>query len=227
MRQTLAAVITGDLVASSNRPVGLIDAAMRAIREAAITIADWHRTPTDTRFTRFRGDGWQIVLAEPRLALRAAVVIQARLIALGMESRISIGVGTVDSLGTTDLSDAAGEAFALSGRGLDGLGGSWRFALNKTESAESDRIILVEDQLIADLLAERISKWTVAQAEAAALHLSSPARVRTLFEIGQVLNISPQAVNDRLRGAGTATIASVLRRWEGLKQGSAWDGERD
>jgi hypothetical protein len=79
-----------------------------------------------------------------------------------------------------------------------------------------------EDQLIADLLGERMGRWTAAQAEAAAMQLASPLKITTLFEIGKELNISPQAVNDRVRGAGCATIASVLRRWEGLKVREGW-----
>ena len=217
---TELAVITGDLVGSTRHPSDQIDAAMQAIEGAAADIADWHSPSTDTRFTRFRGDGWQICLSDPRLSLRAAVVIQGRLIARGMESRISIGIGAADTLGTADLSDAAGRAFELSGHGLDQMGDTWRLAIDKDG-------IQVEDQLIADLLGERMGRWTAAQAEAAAMQLASPGRIRTLFEIGKQLKISPQAVNDRVRGAGCPVIASVLRRWEGAKTRQGWETVHD
>ena len=209
------AVMTGDLVASTKRSGDQIDAAMQAIRDAASTIAAWQTPPTDTRFTRYRGDGWQIVLADSRFALRAAVVVQARLIALGLESRIFIGVGSADTLGTGTLADASGEAFARSGQGLDGMGDIWRLGIDGDA-------VRVEDQLVADLLGERMGRWTAAQAEAAAMQLATPTRVTTLHEIGKALNISPQAVNDRVRGAGCATIASVLRRWEAQKTRDGW-----
>jgi hypothetical protein len=213
------AVITGDLVASTKQAADQIDAAMQAIRDAAAIIAAWQTPPIDTRFTRYRGDGWQIVLADPRFALRAAVVIQARLIALGMESRIFIGVGSADTLGTGTLADASGEAFARSGQGLDGMGDNWRLGIDGDA-------VRVEDQLVADLLGERMGRWTVAQAEAAAMQLATPARITTLHEIGKVLKISPQAVNDRVRGAGCATIASVLRRWEAQKARDGWGNSK-
>ncbi|MBA4323618.1 MAG: hypothetical protein C0426_00780 [Rhodobacter sp.] len=73
------------------------------------------------------------------------------------------------------------------------------------------------DAMIADLLGERMGRWTAAQAQAAALQLAAPDRIITLAEVGKTLGISPQAVNDRVRGAGCGTIASVLRRWEALK----------
>jgi hypothetical protein len=214
------AVITGDLVASTKRSADQVDAAMQAIREAAATIAAWQVPPTDARFTRYRGDGWQIVVAKPRYALRAAVVIQARLIALGMESRIFIGVGPAETLGTGTLADASGKAFERSGQGLDSMGDIGRLGI-------VGEAVHVEDQLIADLLGERMGRWTAAQAEAAAMQLASPSRTTTLFEIGKVLNISPQAVNDRVRGAGCATIASVLRRWEGAKAQDGWGTDHD
>lgn len=220
MTSRTIAVLTGDLVGSTALPAGRVDTAMQAIRQAAREAGGWQAPQHDTRFTRFRGDGWQFCLSEPRLSLRAAVVLQANLVALGLESRISIGIGPVATLGTTDLSDATGKAFELSGRGLDKMTGSARLVLDKDD-------IRIEDQLIADLLGERMGRWTAAQAEAAALQLASPVKPRTLLDIGRQLNISPQAVNDRVRGAGCQTIASVLQRWESQKARDGWEDAHD
>jgi hypothetical protein len=216
MKTSAVAVLTGDLIASTRLTALEVDAAMQAIEKATIEMAAWQAPPKATRFTRFRGDGWQMVLHRPSLALRAAVVIQGRLTALEMKSRISIGIGQAESLGTDSLADAAGRAFELSGKGLDKMGNAWRLSIDKDE-------IRIEDQLIADLLGERMDKWTAAQAQAASLHLASPLKARTLFDIGTELNISPQAVNDRVRGAGCHTIASVLRRWERQKVDQGWE----
>lgn len=210
------AVLTGDLVASTRQPADRVDAAMQALRLAADRIATWQSPARDPRFTRFRGDGWQIALTAPDLALRAAVVLQGTLGALGLESRISIGIGPAETLGTTDLSDAAGKAFELSGQGLDKMADASRIAIAGPSVTDPDA-------MIADLLGERMGRWTAAQAEAAALQLASPDRVITLAEVGKALGISPQAVNDRVRGAGCATIASVLRRWEALKSRDSRD----
>lgn len=212
-----AAVLTGDLVASTSHPAQTVDHAMQLLHDTARDIGRWSSPPQDTRFTRYRGDGWQMVLAQPQHALRAAVVLQARLIAIGLRTRIFIGIGTIERRGTDSLADASGEAFERSGRGLDAL------ADPRTLGIDGSGII-PEDQMIADLLGERIGRWTGPQAEAAALLLASVEKVRTLSEIGARLGISPQAVNDRLRGAGSATIASVLRRWEERKMRNAGSG---
>lgn len=217
MTSRLNAVLTGDLVGSTSHPSSKVEAAIQAIRAAAGGIAGWQNPAHDTRFTRFRGDGWQIILVEPRLSLRAAVVVQGRLIALGLESRISIGVGPAESHGSADLSDATGEAFERSGRGLDQMQDSARLTIDGAA-------VLEEDRIIADLLGERMGRWTAAQAEAAAMQLATPDRTPTLQDIGNTLGISPQAVNDRLRGAGGQTIASVLRRWEAAKRNQGWSG---
>lgn len=216
MSKAPLAVLTGDIIGSTRLSHDQLDGAMNTLRAVTDEIAMWQTPHRDSRFTRFRGDGWQMVLHQPNLALRAAVVIQGKLIGMGLESRISIGIGRADSLGTADLADAGGEAFELSGRGLDQMADPWRLSIDKQS-------IPVEDQLVADLLAERMGKWTAAQAEAASLQLSSPFRLRTLHEVANVLGISPQAVNDRVRGAGAAVIASVLQRWQKSKAAQGWE----
>lgn len=203
-------VLTGDIVESTRQTSDRIDAAMQAIREAAQTIATWQTPSYNARFTRFRGDGWQIVVSDPRLSLRAAVVLQGTLGAMGLESRISIGIGPFDTLGTSNLSDAAGRAFELSGQALDKMGDAARLAI-------SGDTVIEQDTMLVDLLGERMGRWTAAQSEAAAMQLSSPTHPPTLQEIGRNLGISAQAVNDRTRGAGCPAIASVLRRWEAVK----------
>ncbi|MFN4201483.1 MAG: hypothetical protein ACK4GM_00315 [Tabrizicola sp.] len=214
-----AAVLTGDLVASTRHPAATVDRAMQHLHDTARDIGVWCSPPHDTRFTRYRGDGWQLVLAQPHHALRAAVVLQARLIAIGLRTRIFIGIGAIERSGTDSLADASGEAFERSGRGLDALGDASTLGIDGSG-------VTPEDQMIADLLGERIGRWTGPQAEAAAHLLASVEKVRTLSDIGARLGISPQAVNDRVRGAGCPTIASVLRRWEARKARGGWGGTR-
>lgn len=202
----IAAVLTGDLIKSGNQPSEAVDLAMSQLGAAATEIAGWMRV-TDLRFTRFRGDGWQAWLPEPWLALRAALVFLAALRSggTGLSTRISVGIGAVDSLGTSNLSDAHGSAFLLSGRGLDGLGRIARVAL--TGDAISDR-----DRIIAKLMVERASRWTAPQAEAMMLYLHPDHP--TLADLAKRLGISPQAVNYRLGGGGASELRTTLRLWE-------------
>lgn len=207
MTYPMVAVITGDLVGSSKHPAGKIDAAMQAIRDTAATISGWHSPPEDTRFTRFRGDGWQVYLRQPELCLRAALSVAASLRAkdVGLPTRVSIAIGSADNLGSHDLSDAAGEVFQLSGKELDKMPRLAHVAL-------SGKSIVYQDVILARMMFERTSRWTPLQAEAMALYLHPDNP--TLHDIAPILGITPQAVNYRLGGGGAANLRMNLQLWE-------------
>ena len=203
----LIAVLTGDLVGSTGYPAETVDAAMHAIQAAALSVAEWQTPPTDTRFTRFRGDGWQIYLEQPEFSLRAAMFIAASLRAqsIGMTTRVSAAIGIAENLGSMNLSDASGPVFQVSGRELDKMPRSGQVALN-------GRTIAYQDQIIVRLMFERTSRWTQPQAEAMAHYLHPDNR--TLNDIALTLGISPQAVNYRLGGGGATRLRMDLQLWE-------------
>ncbi|WP_126977395.1 hypothetical protein [Frigidibacter oleivorans] len=201
------AILTGDLIASTAAPSAALAATMQRLAEAADEIARWGGAASAaTRFTRFRGDGWQICTA-PAQSLRAAVYLHACLRARRdlLATRIAIGLGPVDTLGSADLSDARGAALVASGHALDGMRRSRVLAIAGPGIDARDRIIL---QLIEDIL----RRWTRPQAEAAALMLTIPAP--TLDEAGRRLGITPQAVNDRLTKGGVQSLRDALAMWE-------------
>ena len=116
-----AAVLTGDLIGSTKVEPAALERAIDLLAETARELTGWAPPSPDPRFTRYRGDGWQMVVAEPGLALRAVLMLSASLRAadLGLATRAAIGIGAVESLGTASLADARGVAFEASGRGLD------------------------------------------------------------------------------------------------------------
>jgi hypothetical protein len=200
------AVLTGDLIGSTEAAPEALERAMAVLADAARGVSGW-TAGADTRFTRYRGDGWQMHVAEPGLALRAALVLTARLRAAdaGLATRAAIGIGRIDSLGTESLADARGTAFEASGHALDTMSRSRRLAIEGQGVTTFHRIIV-------DLLDERTTRWTRQQAEATALalHPDDP----TLADIAPRLRISAQAVNYRLSGAGAPAIRRALRAWE-------------
>jgi hypothetical protein len=207
MAPAAISVITGDLVGSSTRTADEIDAAMQTIHAAADTISGWQTPAIDTRFTRFRGDGWQFYLTNPELSLRAALLVAALLRAKenGLPTRLSIAIGDKQTLGSRDLSDASGPAFELSGRQLD--------TMLKTEQITLSGFAVGErDKIIARQMFERTSRWTPPQAEAMALYLHPDNP--TLQDIGRLLGISAQAVNYRLGGGGATKLRKNLQLWE-------------
>lgn len=205
------AVLTGDLIASSQAGAPAVDRAMAVLSAAASEIAGWTMTENvvagDTHFTRFRGDGWQIAVSIADYGLRAALLMYARLVAdPGLPAtRVAVGISTVDHIPGPGLSDAHGAAFAVSGR-----------ALAQMERAERLRVaghkVTPRDAALIALLDDRISDWTPEQAEAVA-HVLAPD-APTQAAIAATLGISPQALSYRLTGARWPTIRRVLSEWE-------------
>ncbi len=220
MKPKTMAVITGDLIGSTEHPAETVDAAMQAIRSIAAEIGTWQTPTSNTRFTRFRGDGWQICVAEPALSLRAALAIAATLRAdsAGINTRLSIAIDRAESLGSHDLSDAAGPVFQTSGRELDRMPKSARISL--AGLAISDR-----DQIIARQMFERSSRWTPQQAEAMALYLHPDNP--TLHKIAKALGITAQAVNYRLGGGGATDLRANLQHWEEVIERDLDDARHD
>ncbi len=192
----VSAVFTGDLIGSRKAPTEAVDRAMNALGNASQALGRRHEF--DPRFTRNRGDGWQILLPDPRLVLVAFLSLTAGLRAAdaGLATRIGIGLGPVEFAGGTDLSDAAGAAFVTSGELLERLSHprtGERVLIEGPGSARWQQGILA--------LADRITRrWSAQQAEAVALVLLSDHDTNACR--ARALGITRQAFEARLRGAG-------------------------
>jgi hypothetical protein len=203
----IAAVLTGDLIGSTKVALDEIDKAMEALADTATLIEKW--TSTETRFARFRGDGWQIYLADPRKILRASVLGLAKLRSSGsgLATRLSIGVGLVDRLGKSGLADAAGWAFTTSGRNLDHahpIFNNFVYAdLGPNERWKNAAM---------NLSVWQASRWTPEQAEAVALALALPRPSDEILAKG--LGITRQALQARLKGSGLMAMSAALLAFE-------------
>lgn len=194
---TLTAVLTGDLIGSSEADPSRIDYTIAMLVGAAADVTPFNR------FTRYRGDGWQMFLAEPRHFLSTAVRMHARLKAdpKCLPTRISIGLGTADYLGEDGgLGGASGTAFVNSGRALDNKlvygGGSLLLNGEGTDDIQRSVLTFVED---------RIKGWSREQAEVVAMKLT-PDKDYTQEAIAVDLGITRQAVAARLQAAGWALV---------------------
>ncbi len=96
------AVLTGDIVDSSALAPDALDAIMRDIQEISLEGAGWQHAEGDATYTGFfarrGGDGWQIAINRPLLALRLALYINARLRILNPDyaTRIAAATGEGD-----------------------------------------------------------------------------------------------------------------------------------
>jgi predicted DNA-binding protein (UPF0251 family) len=196
---SISAVLTGDLVGSRKVASTSLRRAMDRLEEAARQFGhDW---TMDLRFTRYRGDGWQVLLSQPNLVLHATLHFHACLRAadIGLDTRISAGVGTVATVGTANLNDASGVAFFISGDHLD-RAKKRRFLIAGTGIGDWQASIFH--------LAEQLALgWTAAQAEVVALALSSEL---TQDEIARRIGVSRQAIQSRLASSGFSALDEAL-----------------
>ncbi len=200
-QQLYCAVLTGDLIKSRQSDTAAVEKTFDILRHAAQQFGSaWN---IDVRFTRSRGDGWQIVLTRPGLLLDAALYFVAQLKAgqTKIDTRISIGVGPIDTLGRNDLSDATGPAFFASGDQLDQMGRNRMMAI-------AGAGIAAEQVAIIDL-AEWVAKsWTATQAQVVAMYLEG--QMTRHQDIAKALGVTRQAVQSRLAGAGLSYFDNAL-----------------
>lgn len=199
-------VLTGDLLGSTKAGAAAVEASFATLR-ACFSRFEQVWTGADTRFTRYRGDGWQALIADPSHAPQLALhVISALKSQSGTaETRIAVGYGRVDHIGTQDLADAHGDAFLASGKALDAMPRGQVLALAGDGITDLHRALAL-------LIGERTQKWSREQAEAVSLALSPTQPMQA--DIASRLGITVQAVNARLTSAGYQTLRQALDLWQ-------------
>lgn len=116
----LYAVLTGDLIQSSRFNVQERKKILDSITSNLRKMTEIWKSLEILGPEIYRGDSWQILLSEPHLAMRTAFYLRAGLKTQHQaDTRVSIGIGTVDHLPKKSLAQADGEAFRFSGTGLD------------------------------------------------------------------------------------------------------------
>ncbi|BAU76769.1 hypothetical protein [Metapseudomonas furukawaii] len=197
---TIKAVLTGDLVHSqaARDVLAYVDGLHEVLRKLEGRFAFQAET--------YRGDGFQLVPGDASEAMRCAVLLRAGLIAASpaterWDARIAVGLGQVDARG------GFGEAFVLSGRGLDGMKKS-RLALFSRDERLLERL-----ELATEFVAAIIDGWTAVEAQTYFL--------QTLAGLDQqgtadLLGKSRVTVNKALQRANARLVERYLecsRKW--------------
>jgi hypothetical protein len=211
--EKLYAVITGDIVRSSalspaerRRLLKVIEAGSRSIRKilgAGI--------PMDIDV--FRGDSWQMLVTEPAQSLRAALMFRA-LLRWQMEShqfdtRLAIGIGTVDLPPRKRVSEGSGDAFRHSGTALDGL--KKRRMCFSFPGSDCERPL----DVVIHLLDEIAVHWTDKQAHAVIGAMQGWTQEKIARSWGDP-PITQQTAAQHLEGAGWNAVDRGLGEFERL-----------
>ncbi|SLN44246.1 hypothetical protein AQS8620_01770 [Aquimixticola soesokkakensis] len=214
LSQTIA-VLTGDLVQSSTLSPSALEEAFDALQRCAALQESW--VGDSLRFTRHRGDGWQVALPTPQFALRAALAFRAHLRALGdtngapIDSYIGIATGpALGDLGSDpgrDLNGRSDMVFVVSGRALDRI----KSDKDATKGPPAYlRLASPQPSLRAvTILVDYMSRgWTPAQAEVCARMLAPAPPSYT--DLAKAVGKSRQAVTKSLTAAGWFELAAAL-----------------
>lgn len=205
------AALTGDLIRSTRMPSDQFRATLETIARTVEEFGTVHPDVVLAAPDFFRGDSWQLVLAEPKWALRLALLIRSTLLArIGTDTRISIGVGGVDDLDLKRVSLSTGRAFVMSGRALD------MTLYYDLSGGLPDRSGVAARwfSLVLHLCSDLVRGWTRRQAE--------------IFRVGLILDdpkhdaiakaldppVSKQAVTQALKGANWHVLMEAVDFFE-------------
>lgn len=205
----LIAVLSGDLVKSTEMDATTIDEVREVISAAVRQAMQW-QAPCIVGPEFYRGDAWQLAVTQPHGFLRLATWIKAHLAASEWRARtrIAIGLGTVDALNRNAVSRSLGEAFVLSGRLLESMGRAQDMDV-ALPSQLQDLAWLPAVVSSCDFI---VSRWTRSQAEVAQLFLVPDAPSQ--LEAANVLNRHRQSVNRVYRDSGVFALLELITATE-------------
>ena len=206
------AVLTGDIIKSSRLQPGQLESVRSSLLGAVDVVRRWKRGLVKGKLEFFRGDAWQVLLTDPAMAMRAGILLRASLLAEGVaDTRIAIGLGTVQKVSPRTISLSTGQAFFLSGHGLDSMTQYSRMTVEVPKPAGPLSDWLSAASHLCDAL---IGQWTRRQAEivCAAVDPKEPDHE----EIARTLRpaVSKQAVAKALNGASWYAIREAVRLFE-------------
>jgi hypothetical protein len=119
----LKTVITGDLIKSRKIAAQDFDVIRYRLEQVLTFLTEKY----DAVYDVYRGDSFQLIFPSMDHSIKSALLIRLALKSVStseqkFDARVSIGLGTVDTQ-RTKLRSSTGEAFNLSGIGLDNLKG--------------------------------------------------------------------------------------------------------
>lgn len=215
-KSKLYAVLTGDIVDSSDIPVEKRKILPAKLRDIFRDITENFSIAVERQFQIYRGDSFQGVLSKPELALTISIFLKARLKAVelkkatGLRTRIAIGIGTLDFLPLKGT-EGDGEAFRKSGNILDYMKKKKRELEVWTPSEEVNKEFDTELGFL-DFLIER---WSKAQSKAIVERIKGATQKKIAKELG----VSQPAIHERLKAAGIKPIENLLERYKDLITG--------
>ena len=209
----MIAVLTADLIDSSNYSETLMSRVMAVLKEE---FADIETNYHSSDFNIYRGDSFQGVIQNPAEALTVMLQLKTAILSISTikkgksreaDLRIAIGIGSLDFQGKT-IEESNGQAFQFSGRSLDEM----KYEGRKTRLKTPSETINGEFDASLFLFDEITDRWSTASAEVIYFLLKGFKEK----EIADKLGISQSAVNQRKKAAGWEAVNALLARYKNI-----------
>jgi hypothetical protein len=203
----LYSVITGDVVGSSKLSTAERKRLLVVLNEASRAAQRSFGKEVPLPIDIFRGDSWQLVVTEPKEAIRIGLFLRAEFRATWgrgtSDTRLAIGIGTINFIPARRVSEGDGEAFRRSGSALEGMKNDVRMELSLPDKALEKNL-----NAIVYLIDTIAGRWTDKQARA----VTGALRGLTQEEIASMWKprITQQSVNRHLGRAGWKGIGLAL-----------------
>jgi hypothetical protein len=207
----LYAVITGDIVSFSKLPAEHRQRLSGIMKRGSETVRKAFKGSVPLEADVFRGDSWQLLVSDAAVSLRIALFLRAYLrAAMGtgkFDTRMAIGVGTIDFVPDDRVSKGDGQAYRHSGNALEQMarGSNMCFRFPGQEIEESLDVLVH----LMDVLA---MNWSDKQALAitGALQGLKQEKIGSLWKPP----ITQQSVNRHLQRAGWFAIEKAIGFFE-------------
>ncbi len=212
---TLYAVLTGDIVDFSKYSPRQRSRMPDILQSSYDQTQNQFRESLLSNIEIFRGDSWQFIIKNAKNSFRIALYYRALFISQ-MEStiadtRISIGIGTVDYLPTENIITGDGEAFRQSGVGLDTMPRNLRMQICTPINKKSPEVNQIN--VIVQLVDTLARQWTPRQAFMVCGAISGLTQEKIGGEWVKE-KISQQAVAQHLERAGWNAISASIQYYE-------------
>lgn len=162
-RSHVYTILTGDLVGSRKLSSEDLQKVILSMKDFWNRFSEFHPHHVIGGLEIFRGDGWQVALQSPTLALVAAVFLRAVSkacpLSLNTDSKVGIGIGVVETILADNLGESQGKAFEASGDALEIASGSkirWKLLSDQNEISNLDSLVL-------PLLDLSVSSWSASE----------------------------------------------------------------
>ncbi|MGM0423703.1 MAG: hypothetical protein ACQEQX_02140 [Thermodesulfobacteriota bacterium] len=207
------AVLTGDIIGSSRLSGEQRQELYQAMQRASARLQEAFVLAVPLEMDIFRGDSWQLLVAEPEKALRIGLLYRLDIrtsFADKADSRFGLGIGRILFLPGERVSQGEGPAFRLSGQALDSLPAYSSMGMALEPGRQQGWAELLQSCMV--LLDTIVRGWTPKQALAVygALLGWTQERIATLWQP----RVSQQTIAEYLQKAGWANVKHFLQVFE-------------